>query len=171
MSFYYTKKFVNYTLTDSNDKKIAIYLEKGKHYITTAITNDNVRATLEVVDKVMNEVNDLSLEITKVAGTGQDKYRDIKIKEYIPDIEDRLANWTKLLEAEYSRLKKYSEEDTVGALSSLRLAITKLESLAEEPDEIPSRLKEVSTGSSSVSQYLANFITDISVNNISFDRI
>lgn len=169
--FYYTKKFVNYTLTDSNDKKIAIYLEKGKHYITTAITNDNVRATLEVVDKVMNEVNDLSLEITKVAGTGQDKYRDIKIKEYIPDIEDRLANWTKLLETEYSRLKKYSQEETVGALSSLRLAITKLESLAEEPDEIPSRLKEVSTGSSSVSQYLANFITDISGNNISFDRI
>ncbi len=171
-AFPYTKSFKNLTLEGSDGEKMAIYLEEGTHYLSTTIAIDNIRQTLQVVDKVMSEVNDLSLEITKVAGTNKDKYRDIEIKAYIPDIEQRLDGWIKTLKSEYERLTQFTEEDgSIGALSSLNLAITKLESLAEDPNDIPYRVKELSTNTSSVSQFLANFITDIQKNNTSFDRI
>ena len=77
----------------------------------------------------------------------------------------------KELTEEYDRLAAYSPEENVGALSSLNLAIEKLKSLAEPPNKIPYRVKELSTSSSSVNQYFANFITDITKNAISLDRV
>lgn len=169
--FDYTKSFKNATLTDKDGEKMAVYFEAGTHTITTTISNDNLRGTLQIIDQVMSEISDLSLEVSKVSST-TDKYRDIKITEYVPDIDKRLDSWITTLKDEYKRLAEYSTEDeNIGALSSLNLAIEKLESLAEEPNKIPYRVKELSTSSSSVNQYLANLITDITKNNISFDRV
>lgn len=168
--FDYTKSFKNLTVTDENGDKMAIYLEKGTHTITTTLSNDQLSETLRMIDQVMSEISDLSLEVTRVSGT-VDKYRTIRIKDYVPDIEERLADWIAQLNAQYDRLAKFSPEENVGALSSLTLAIEKLESLAEEPNEIPYRVKELSTSSSSVNQNLANLITDITKNAISFDRV
>lgn len=170
-AFDYTKSFRNETITDANGNKLAIYLEAGTHTVTNTIVIDNLRESLQIVDQVMSEISDLSLEVSKVSSTS-DKYRDIKITEYVPDIEERLAGWISTLQGEYDRMAQYStEEDDIGALSSLNLAIEKLQSLAEEPNEIPYRVKELSTSSSSANQYLANLISDLTVNNISFDRV
>lgn len=169
--FDYSKSFTNTTVEGSDGEKMAIYLTKGTHYISTTISNDNVREGLEEVDKIMSEINDLSLEITKVVGTSQDKWRDIDITEYVPDVEKRLEAWITTLKNVYSTLAAYSDEENVGALSGVNQAIIKLESLAEDISEIPSRVTELSTSASSATAYLANFITDITANNLSFDRI
>lgn len=171
-AFDYTKSFKNLTLEGSDGNKMAIYLTKGTHYISTTLSNDNIREALETVDVVMSEISDLSLEITKVVGTNQDKWRDIDITEYVPDVEERLDKWITQLKDTYESLAQYSTEDEdVGALSGIDKAIVKLESLAEDTSEIPSRVKELSTSTSSATANLANFITDITANNISFDRI
>lgn len=169
--FDYTKSFKNTTVTDTDGKKMAIYFEAGTHTVTTTISNDNMRETLEIIDQIMSEISDLSLEVSRVSSTS-DKYRDIKITDYVPDVEQRLANWISTLQKQYDRLAEYSSEDkNIGALSSLNLALEKLESLAEEPNKIPYRVKELSTSSSSANQYLANLITDLTRNATSFDRI
>lgn len=169
--FDYNKSFENKTVTDKDGNKMAIYFEAGTHTITCTISNDNVRQTLEVIDQVMSEISDLSLEVSKVSGT-VDKYRDIKIKDYVPDVEERLAGWIKTLQDEYARLATYStEKEDIGALSSMNLAIDKLQSLAEEPNEIPYRVAELSTSTSSANQYLANLITDLTANGISLDCV
>lgn len=171
-AFDYQKNFTNLTLEGSDGKKMAIYLTKGTHYISTTISNDNIREALETVDVIMNEISDLSLEIKKVVGNGQDKWRDIDITEYVPDAEKRLSRWIDELKGAYDELAKYSEEgEDVGALSGIDKAIVKLESLAEDTSEIPARVAELSTSASSATANLANFITDITANNISFDRI
>lgn len=171
-AFDYMKSFETVTLMDSSDKKMAIYLEEGTHTISTTLSNDNLRSALETVDVVMSEIKDLSLEITKVAGSAQDKWRDIKIKDYVPDIEERMDRWIESLKEQYKILASYStEEEDIGALTGLDKAISKLEELNEDVDEIPGRVAELSTSSSSATAFLANFITDITANNISFDRI
>ena len=155
----------------AKDENMAIYLEAGDHTLSFTISNDNIREALEVVDRVMSEINDLSLEITKVAGTNKDKYRELKLTDYIPDVEDRMAGWIKELEDIYSDLSKYSDASNAGALSSIKIAIKLLKDLAENPNDIPYRKAELAASSSSVNQYIANFITDISANKIAFDRI
>ncbi|MBE5922755.1 MAG: extracellular solute-binding protein [Lachnospiraceae bacterium] len=169
--FDYTNKFEKMTMTDSNGKNMAFYLEAGKHTVTMVISDDNIRSALETADRVMSEINDLSLEITKIAGSNTDKYRDIEIAEYITDIDARLARWIKQLQDTYDSLAKYTDSKNSGALASLKTAITQLTDLAEEPNKIPYRISELSTGSSSVNQYIANFITDIGTDSISFDSL
>lgn len=170
--FYSCNDFEVETMTDkASGEFIGIPLTKGSHTITMVISNDNIREALETVDIVMNQISDLSLEITKVVGSNTDKYRQIDISEYVSDVDVRMETWIKQLQEQYDALSQYSEAKEPGALASLKIAITQLTSLAEEPNKIPYRLAELSTSSSSVSQYLATFITDITNNAVSFDWI
>ena len=168
--FMYNNGFENYVL-QADGENMAIYLEAGAHTLSFTISNDNIRTALETVDVIMSEVNDLSLEITKVAGNSQDKYREIRIEEYVPDITTMMTRWITQLEVVYENLQSYTDVENPGALSSISIAIKQLESLREDPNEIPYRKAELASSASSVNQYIANFITDIMVNSISFDRI
>jgi len=167
--FDYTKGFEKTTLKGSDGKKMAIYLTAGTHEVTLELANDNVREALETFDRIMSEINDLSLEITKVAGTNTSQYRDIDILSYIPDIEERLNNWTVQLQETYKELEKYATAENCGTISYLVTAVDRLKDLAKKPNKIPYRRGELATDTSSVNQDIANTISELSANNISFD--
>ncbi len=169
--FYYEKNFAKYTIEDSKGKKMGIYLTAGKHELTVELANDKIRTALETFDRIMSEVNDLSLEVTKVAGTNTSEYRSIKIRSYIPDIDDRLAGWIKDLKDTYKYLAEFSDAKNCGTISNLVTAIDRLEDLAEDPNDIPYRLGELSTDTASVNQDIANTINELNANNITFDAI
>lgn len=158
------------TMVDSDGNKMSVYLEAGTHTISYTITIDNLRYILEATDRIMNGINDLSLEITKLAGTNKDQYRDLKIERYIPDVEERLNGWVSELRALEKSARIYTDGDTVAALSSLNVAADILESLAEEIDELAYRVSEL-TGTNSANQYLANMIDTVLGNKIAIDRI
>lgn len=169
--FDYTNKFVLHTLQDKNNGKMAIKLEKGTHLISFTISHNPLRESFEKIDVIMSEINDLALEVTKLAGTNTSKYRDIEITKYIPDIEENLQKWIDELNAMYTKLSSYSEAETIGCLAQINTAVNKLETFKEDPNEIPYRIKELSQSTSSVNQMLANLITALDADNISFDRI
>ena len=167
----YSTKYTTHTLEDSNGGKLAVYLEEGVHTISLTISLDPICYILEAVEEIMAGVNDLALEITKVAGTNSDKYRDLQLSRYIPDLEETLygyANWLYALE-ESARV--YVDSDNVAVLSSLIIAAEQLISLAEEPDEIPYRIAELSSSTNSVNHHLANAIDGLLENGIAIDRI
>jgi ABC-type glycerol-3-phosphate transport system substrate-binding protein len=169
----YTTKYVNTTLQDEDGNNLTVYLEEGTHTISFQIVEDNLREVLEAVDVIMSGVNDLALDITKVAGTNQDKYRDLKLEKYIPDISDRLNGWADEMEELIETMKQYTpnSKKTVAAFSSMTIAINQLRDLAEEPNEIPYRSSELCESQSSVNQNLANLIDILNSNELAFDRI
>lgn len=169
--FDYTNSFKLHTLQDNDDKKMAVYLKKGKNTISFTISHLPLREAFETIDVIMNEINDLALNVTKLAGTNTSKYREIDILSYIPDVEEKLQRWIDDLNNMYAELSAYSDAKSVGALSSIKTAVKKLESFKEDPNEIPYRIKELATSTSSVNQMLANLITSLDADNISFDRI
>ncbi len=170
--FKYNKNFKNMTLKDMDGEDMAVYLTKGEHTISLTINIDNIRHVLEAVDRIMNEVNDLALEVTKVAGKNKDKYRDLDIVKYIPDIKDRLLNWAEQLDTLNESVKGYNTKvNKIAAFSSLSVASKGLRSLAKEPNKIPYRIDELAQSSNSVIQYLANLIDILNRNAISFDKI
>lgn len=75
-AFAYEKKYEMYTMVDGDGNKISVPLEAGAHTISMQISMEPIRESLETIEKIMGQVNDLSLEVTKVAGTNRDKYRD-----------------------------------------------------------------------------------------------
>ncbi len=168
----YTTKYKVSTLKDSDGKNLSVYLEEGLHTISFRINQDIIREVMEQLDVIMAGINDLSLEITKVAGTNSDKYRDLQLSKYIPNLEKTLYGYADKLEAlEKSMLPYSSSKKNVAVMSSVIIAAEQLRSLADEPDEIPYRIGELSTSANSANRYLANTIDSLIRNNIAIDRI
>jgi len=170
--FDYTRSYKNLTLKDRDKEPVAVYLAEGEHTLSITINSDNIRHVLEAVDRLMNEINDLALEVTKVAGTNKDKYRDLKLSKYIPDVQERIYGWVDELYALENSVKQYNPKaKEIGAFSSIRVAAARLADLAEDPDEIPYRINELAQSSNSAVQYLANLVDGLNKNDLALDKI
>lgn len=171
-----TKNYLTTTFTDEHGQKLSVYLEEGVHTISFTISAEALRFALEAVDDIMNAINDLSLEVTKVAGSNKDKYRDLKLTRYIPDIEYRLHSWVDRLNAlmdQAAKLPGVNAEhgSEVAAFAYLGIAAKQLLTLAEEPDELVYRVDELTNSSNSINTQIANFVDIINDNILSIDRI
>lgn len=168
----YTTKYKTETLTDEEGNYLSVYLEEGTHTISYTISMEAICNVMEGLDVIMSGVNDLALEITKVAGTNADKYRDLRLSRYIPDLEDTLYGYADELYALEEGALQYSEsEKNVAVMSYMLIAAEQLISLADNPDEIPYRIGELSTSTNSVNHQLANTIDNLIQNNLAIDRI
>lgn len=170
----YTTKYKVHTLQDAQGSDLSIYLEAGVHTLSMTISADPLRDVLNSVDEIMNGINDLSLEVTKVAGTNKDKYRDLKLTKYIPDVQERIYGWVDELYALAESAMPYvnaDEPDEVAAFGYLLIAAKQLKTLGDEPNELIYRVAELSTSVNSINTQIANFVDLISKNNLSIDRI
>ena len=170
----YASKYKTLALTDDDGNKLSVYLEAGTHTISFTISEDPIRYALEAVDEIMNGIGDLSLEVKKVAGTNKDRYRDLKLNRYIPDIEERLYGWVdRLYEIAGSAtgFVNAKKAEDVAAFAYLIIAAKQLKTLAEEPNELVYRVDELSTSTNSINTQLANFVDIIGKNNTAIDRI
>ena len=171
----YTTKYTVETLSDDEGEKLSVYLEAGDHTISMTISQDLIRYALEEVDAIMNDVNNLSLEVTKVAGTNKDKYRDLKLTKYIPDVQERIYDWVDRLNAVAEAATPYvdgaKDGEDVAAFAYILIAAKQLKSLGDDPNELIYRVDELSTSVNSINTQLANFVDLIGNNNMSVDRI
>lgn len=171
-AFAYKKDYNLYNLLDSEGNKISVPLSAGEHTISMQISMEPLRNALETIEQIMGKVNDLSLEVTKVAGTNKDKYRDFSLESYIPGIGDTLTQWADELAAVMEEARIYNpDKKKIAAFSSISIAENQLRSLAKKPDELIYRIDELATSTSSVNQHLANLIDSINGNDFSLDSI
>ena len=171
-AFAYKKDYNLYTLLDSEGNKISVLLCSCLHTISMQISMEPLRNALETIEQIMGKVNDLSLEVTKVAGTNKDKYRDFSLESYIPGIGDTLTQWADELAAVMEEARTYNpDKKKIAAFSSISIAENQLRSLAKKPDELIYRIDELATSTSSVNQHLANLIDSLNGNDFSLDSI
>lgn len=170
--FAYTKDYKMNTLKDDQEQKMSVYLESGVHTISLQISMDPIHESLETIDCIMSQVNDLSLEVTKVVGTNKDKYRDFSLEKYIPEIGDMMRGWADQLNEIADSAKTFHPSvKEIAAFSSVTLASKQLIRLAKEPDELLYRIDELATSNDSVNRKLANLVDSITKNQMSLDRI
>ena len=170
----YTTKYRTVSLEDDDGNKLSVWLDEGDHYISATISAENLRYVLEKVDEVMSGINDLSLEVTKVAGTNKDKYRDLRLTRYIPDVQERIYGWVDTLYelAEIgTQFVNTDDPEDVAAFAYLIIAAKQLKTLGDEPNELIYRVAELSTSVNSINTQIANFIDLINDNNLSIDRL
>lgn len=171
-AFAYEKSYEMYTLVDADGNKVSVPLSEGIHTISMQISMEPLREALETIESIMGKVNDLSLEVTKVAGTNKDKYRDFSLESYIPGIGDTMTGWADELANVMEKAKVYNpDKKKIAAFSSVSIAENQLRSLAKKPDELIYRIDELATSTSSVNQHLANLIDSLNGNDFSLDSI
>jgi len=170
--FQYTSSFKNITLKDNNGRNIAIYLEKGKHTISIVLSIDPIRNIVESAESITKQVDELSLKLTELFGSNTDKYRDFEVQKYIPGVKEELLKWADELDELYSEAKKFNPKaKKIGAFSELLIAESQLRSLAKKPNDLPKKISELSTGTGSVVQNLADVIEGVDNNGLALDKI
>lgn len=153
-------------------EKLRLELEAGYNEITFTLKDDVISRALNRIQEIMREINSIELEVTKVAGSNADRYRDLRIDRYIPGLESLLRGYAAELLALEQELLPYSGSDKrVAVMSSVTVGARLLENLADDIDEISFRMKELSSGASSVNSHLANALNNLLNDALGLDKI
>ncbi|MBO1004835.1 extracellular solute-binding protein [Pseudogracilibacillus auburnensis] len=168
--FQYSKKWENEIISDASGKPFQFYLEKGKNKIALTANPAPLQPIVKTVRDVMGEVNEISLEIKQATGNIADRNRDWNIIEQIPNISDRLNELAENLAEQYNYLKELSGRDPDQA-RNLMMAAEQLKSLAEDPNSIPFRYKQLSEGAGSVLQMLGDLLIELPKQPLQLDKV
>lgn len=172
VAFDYSTGFTHMTMKTSTGDVQTFYLTAGEHTLSLRINAERVTPVYETIDELLDEINDLSNDITSLmGGAAADPYRNYRMLENFPDLVERLQGWADRCEEQVNYVKQFSPINSASAFSNMTLCADQLRRLAEEPEELPRRLSEFSTGANSAARMLAQQLTDAAVNDLSIDQI
>ncbi len=177
--FGFARQFTRYTLPD------AVYLTKGRHTLSLEVSLDPTRSAIMILERITDEMNDLTLEITRITGGNTDRYRDFNLSDYGIDAGAKLAYWADLLEKTHKALDELkSVSGKCGEIEQIQVAAQLMRILSQKPNELPKRLNEFSRGaassavktssgsnSNSIMQYLVNTIESLQFSQLGLDSI
>ena len=155
----------------AGDSYQSFYLTEGQHTLSLRINAAILTPVYEMIDRVLSEINGLSLEVVRLSGGITDKYRDYELLTYIPNLVEILTGWAEQCEAQVEYVKGYSSNGSGSSFSNLTLCADQLRRLADKPEDLPRRLSELSTGSNSASRMLAQQLQDMALNDLAIDQI
>ncbi|MEZ4591245.1 MAG: extracellular solute-binding protein [Chloroflexota bacterium] len=167
--FNYSSDWQNQTL--GGDTPYRIYLEAGTNVLGIEATDAPYRAAIEKIQKVLLDINDLSLEIKRLTGNQVDPFKEWVISDYIPDIEAQLIAIADDLRADLGVLTAVNNSGGSQEALTYQMAIDNILVLAEEPDEIPVRMNRFSEGSGSAAQLLGNLLPLLQNQPLALDKI
>ena len=169
--FYYAKNWKNETLHNENGY-LYVYLNKGENILSMKVNMDIYRNVIESIDRIMDEMNELSLEIKSLTNGQQDTYRNWNVTKYIPNLTARMERWCEEIDDIRDYLITYSSKGKESTtFSSLKVAIRKLKTLMNDPEQIANSLTLFTDGSSSVSQVLGNLLLTLNNNPLGLEKI
>ncbi len=168
--FNHSSTYTN-TLINRGEDPFKFYFEAGLNTVSIRVVLEPYRHAYENISVIMDEITDLSLEIKQVTGNTQDRYRRWDMKRYIPDIEVRLDRWIDRLTHIEEELAKYSNHDDPGELTNLSVAISQLEDLRENVNDIPHKMRMLADGDSSTSNLLGITIQYYLENGLSLEKL
>lgn len=169
IAFSYTADWTNTTL--GGDTPYRIFMKKGKNVLGIEANNSPYYAPIQKIQKVLIDINDLSLEIKKLTGNQVDLNKDWVISDYIPDIKERLIAIADDLNKDKDVLTTINRGSGSQDILSYQLAIDNILSLSKDPDKIPIHMNLFSEGSGSAAQLLANVLPSLQGQPLALDKI
>lgn len=170
VAFDYSTDWSNVTL-GGEETPFRIYLRQGVNVLGIEATNSPYFAAIEKIQKVLLDINELSLEIKKLTGNQTDPFKEWVISDYIPDIEDQLLAIAADLRADLAGLKALQGSEGSQEVLTYEMAIDNIMTLAEDPDEIPARMNRFSEGSGSAAQLLGVLLPSLQSQPLALDKI
>jgi len=155
-----------------NDYGYKFYFEEGINTISFKGEVGVYSQALDDLQYLINHINDFSLDVKKASGSNMDKDRTWNFTQVIPETEDYLNAYATIIKYNVIRLSEYgTKEDVSLKLSYLNKAIRVLETILEEPDDLPLYVDDLYMGSGSVNQLLGDTIQFISSSDYVLDLV
>lgn len=161
--FPYVDGWIGSSFIDNEQNPYYFYLTKGEHNITLTSKVGPLRSSVQRLTELMDDVSKLVTDVAKITGAERndsggytvDKNRDWDLQLYITDIQEKMDNYVKSFDAIYEDMKAANG----GALpyygSSISVACSLFERLAEDLEDIPAALNDINDTLSSLSTTLS----------------
>jgi len=167
--FAYSNDWSNITLGEQTPYKI--FLKKGVNVLGIEANNSPYYSAIEKIKKVLVDINEVSLEVKKLTGNQVDVYKEWEITEYIPDIKQQLEAIAADLQVDVNGLVAINKTGGSEEVLTYQMAIDNILELAQDPDQLPSRLNRFSEGSGSAAQLLGNILPSLQNQPLALDKI
>ncbi|MBO5198924.1 MAG: extracellular solute-binding protein [Lachnospiraceae bacterium] len=102
--FDYDSQWQMNVLGNEYDEPYSIYLTAGTHTLTLENVVGDLSSTLDVLQTVITNLNELYLSVIMVTSSNPDPYRDYYVAKNFPNLADQLTENANLLFAEANRL-------------------------------------------------------------------
>lgn len=143
------------------------YLKKGEHIITMSVTLSTTAEYYRRLEKVVNSLGDIYINISMITGESPDKNRDYDLFRQIPDLNENL-------QADYDSLVSLADEMNKSTQMSGSSMIAALKSMARV---LKSMIDNPYTAQRYLSDYYSNYtgvggwLYDMKSMPLSLDRI
>lgn len=155
--FAYTDSWENLLLGNEYEPYL-IYLTAGEHTLTMKNVIGDMKSTMDVLQTVIADLNDLYLSVIMITGSNPDQYRDYYLKKQLPGLPDELRENAALLFAEAEHLIHVVGEKGESTAILEDIAYN-LESYAEDVEAFTNqgRISELKNDITTLSSKLSEF--------------
>ena len=166
-----TGTWANETL-GNEEGAFKFYLTKGEHSITLTADYELLSEQIDYLEFVSDHITQFALDIIKVTGNDIDKNRTWELTKFLPDTQRYLEAYRTIIMSIIEYSGQYSPiGQQSSTLSFLEKAVTQLDKMLENPDELPLYLDTLYSGSGSVSQMIGDTITSLTSQPLSLNGI
>lgn len=170
VGFNYTgSNYANHTL-QVDGKNAKIYLTAGKHTISMYTSVPSMAPIVEEINAISSELSSIGLDLQQVAGSNADVNRTWDIETYIPGVTEHLEQLRQRLLKVYDKLGSMSGT-TASSCANLKQAAGIIQQALKRPDKLPTYVEQLSVGSGSATDMLAQLVNNIKEQGMSLDRI
>ena len=167
--FNYSPDWSNITL--GGDAPYKVFLRKGVNVLGIEANNSPYYSAIQKIQKVLIDINTLSLEIKRLTGNQVDQYKEWVISDYIPDVKEQLIAIAADLQVDLDVIKAINQSGGSQEILTYQMAIDNIVFLAQEPDRIPVLMNRFSEGSGSAAQLLGNILPSLQNQPLALDKI
>ncbi len=165
------RKWKNHTLAD-NDIKYKFYFNEGINKIGIEVNVSPFAQIYQNLNEVMIGINDISLDLKKIAGSATDKNREWDILSYLPNVVEDLKYYDRLLKESHQLYQEINKnKKTNEIVSAIKQSYETLDKLIKNPNSLPKNINKLSTDSNSITAKMGLAIPLITKSPLSIDKI
>ena len=132
------------TLSDSkSNQPYLFYLTAGEHTLEMRSVVGPAAQTVRVVDGVTRAMSDLARQVILLTGSEPDPQMEWDMQKEIPNLVPQLLQMAADMDREAARLTEIAGTKPTSADTLLEVA-SQLRNMADKPDTVPNRLKQLS---------------------------
>ncbi|HIU79895.1 MAG TPA: extracellular solute-binding protein [Candidatus Coproplasma excrementipullorum] len=160
------------TTFSGEEGKFAIYLTAGEHLVSIKIDGSLTANSQTMLSSVIDDLNGIYLDLRQIAGTVSDGNREWDVENDFPGVVERLETIMDDIGYIMSDLTAVNGAAVnYQALIYLQTAQQAIAGLLDSPQYIPNKYAQLSEGSGSIVQTLANALTDIQTTAVGLDKV
>ncbi|TMV52710.1 extracellular solute-binding protein [Paenibacillus mesophilus] len=164
--FPYSASWKGRVLEDTDGKPYSVYLKKGKHTLSLAVTHAPVEPVITELESISRSLDAIDWDLRSLVGAVVDRNRTWNIDQDFPGLTGKLeqtADRMERLAAHAIRINGNKDSISQG----LDTAAKDIRSLLKKPEEIPYNVKEIS----SMRDKFSSFIETLLKQSLQLDEI